>query len=133
LVKREDAEKFGFFDKNRDFFYILSFYQVYESLPNNPQTHQQGIYSPLAFSDCSQTPKAMNTNLENRSSFLSNPIGNVVAYLRLKIIKNTPSSKVPPCIAQKQIKLIFSLKDRPKPQKYVTTNLHPQSITPQSL
>jgi hypothetical protein len=34
---------FGLLMKLEEFFGILSFYQVYESLPNNLQTHQQGV------------------------------------------------------------------------------------------
>jgi hypothetical protein len=35
--------EFGLLMKVEEFFDILSFYQVHESLPNNPQTHPQGI------------------------------------------------------------------------------------------
>jgi hypothetical protein len=43
LGKEIRCRKFWFLRKNGKFFDTLSFYQVYKSLTNNPQTHHQGL------------------------------------------------------------------------------------------
>jgi hypothetical protein len=55
------------FSKNQKFSDILSFYQVYESLPNNLQTNQQGLQFQSSFSVCFQTSQAMNFALLQKS------------------------------------------------------------------
>jgi hypothetical protein len=79
LTKRQDVEGFWFFDENRKFIHILSFYQVNRSTPNNLPNTSQTLQSQPTKTDFLQTSKAPRPiSIKNEPTFFCQKLENLL-------------------------------------------------------